>query len=158
MTKLTIELVPKTCWFANVRSEVSPAVWGVIKRKVYKKAQHRCEICNGKGSKWPVECHEVWKYKDGVQKLVRMIALCPDCHEVKHFGFAQINGHADRALKKLMAVNGWDKTEATEYVEKAFQIWEKRSCKEWDLDVSHLKKFGFKIKPTKEKSNFWGLK
>ena len=38
--------------------------------------------------------HEVWDYDDArrVQRLVRLIALCPACHEVKHLGLAAKRG------------------------------------------------------------------
>ena len=60
--KLTIELVPKTSWFTNLRSLVSKEQWDKIRNKVYWKAGYKCEICGSKGPKWPVECHEIWHY------------------------------------------------------------------------------------------------
>jgi hypothetical protein len=54
----------------------------------------RCEICGGRGPEHPVECHERWRYNDLIrtQTLVRMIALCPACHQVKHVGLANVRG------------------------------------------------------------------
>jgi hypothetical protein len=49
--KLTIELVPKTSWYSNVRSNVSKDEWDKIKKKCYIKANYKCEICNGIGDK-----------------------------------------------------------------------------------------------------------
>lgn len=43
--KLTIELVPGTSFFNNVRSAVTTSEWNVIKKKCYKKAGYKCEIC-----------------------------------------------------------------------------------------------------------------
>ena len=45
--RLTVELVPQTCWFSNVRSEVTSADWNRIRRYVYERAGHSCEICGG---------------------------------------------------------------------------------------------------------------
>jgi len=55
-----------------------------------KKAENLCETCGGCGPQYPVECHEIWNYDDTrlIQKLDGLIALCPDCHEVKHIGLA----------------------------------------------------------------------
>jgi len=61
---LTVELVPSSSWFSNVRSNVSKKTWDFLRKSTYKKANHRCEICGGRGDKWPVECHEVWDYDD----------------------------------------------------------------------------------------------
>ena len=58
-TRLTVELVPSTCWYTNVRSHVPKAVWDRLRRQVAAEAGDRCEICGGRGRRWPVECHEV---------------------------------------------------------------------------------------------------
>ena len=58
--RLTIELVPQTCWFSNVRSEVSAADWDRLRKLTSNAAGGRCEVCGGRGPRWPVECHEIW--------------------------------------------------------------------------------------------------
>jgi 5-methylcytosine-specific restriction endonuclease McrA len=137
---LTIELVPKTCWYTNVRSNVSKAEWERLKRLVSTRAGHVCEICGGRGGKWPVECHEVFAYDDErhVQKLVRLIALCPACHEVKHIGLSSARGKSAAARAHLSQVNQWSKEDAELYIEACFEIWYRRSCHEWELDLSYL--------------------
>jgi len=84
-TRLTVELVPSTCWYTNVRSNVSKAVWDRLRGEVAADAGNRCEVCGGRGRRWPVECHEMWDYDDDrkIQRLERLVALCPACHEVK---------------------------------------------------------------------------
>jgi hypothetical protein len=69
--RLTVELVPSTCWYINLRSNASKAVWGRLRRRVAAEAGQRCEICGGRGRRWPVECHDVWHYDDStkVQRL-----------------------------------------------------------------------------------------
>lgn len=143
-SRLTIELVPKTCWFSNVRSEVSAADWDKLKRLTFKAAGYRCEICGGKGPKWPVECHEVWKYDDELwlQTLERLIALCPACHEVKHIGLAESRGRLPQALRHLADVNRWSIADATTYAESAFEIWARRSNHVWSLDILYLEQLG----------------
>jgi hypothetical protein len=140
--KLTIELVPETAFYKNVRSEVSSAEWDIIRRTAYKNAGYVCEICGGKGDKHPVECHEVWEYKKGVQRLVRFIALCPKCHQVKHFGLSQMRGLEEECIKHLMKVNGWGKDTALEYIDSCWEIWEARSSKSWTLDISVIERVG----------------
>ena len=142
--RLTIELVPQTCWFSNVRDQVSPGDWKRIRSEVYENASRRCEICGGRGPKHPVECHEVWEYDEaaGIQRLVRMIALCPACHEVKHMGLAGIRGRADLARAHLAKINGWIPESADRYVEEAFAVWRSRSARPWSLDISSLAAYG----------------
>ena len=109
--KLTIESVPTTCWFSNVRDHVSAAAWKKIALVVAKEAGSRCEICGGRGHRHPVECHEVWFYDDKTltQKLVRLIALCPRCHEVKHIGLAKRRGRLNKALEHMAGLKSWRK-------------------------------------------------
>jgi len=143
MNKLEIELIPRTTFFTNVRSLVTPGEWDIIRKKCYSLAGYRCEICNGKGTKWPVECHEIWDYNydTEVQKLIGLIALCPSCHEVKHIGLAKVKGRYNIALKHLMSINNISKSEAEKQVTKAFSIWESRNQVQWKLDTSFLKQY-----------------
>lgn len=142
--RLTVELVPQTCWFSNVRDQVSPRDWDRIRRQVYESAGRCCEVCGGRGPRHPVECHEVWEYDEavGVQRLVRMIALCPACHEVKHIGLAGIRGRADLAREHLARVNDWPPEVADRYIQEAFATWRSRSARSWALDISSLAAYG----------------
>jgi hypothetical protein len=142
--RLTVELVPQTCWFSNVRDQVSREDWDRIRRQVYELAGERCEVCGGRGSKHPVECHEVWEYDETtcVQRLVRMVALCPACHEVKHMGLAGIRGRGEIAAAHLAEVNGWTPQVTAVYIDQAFAVWEGRSDRTWSLDVSALAAYG----------------
>ncbi len=135
---LTIELVPKTAWYKNVRSEMSQEQWDYIRKNCYRKAGYKCEICSGKGDKWPVECHEIWEYDDTKKKqtLKGMIALCPDCHKVKHAGLSQMKGEINLVIKQLMKVNNVSKDEAIAYIDKAFGVWKERSRHSWKTDIS----------------------
>lgn len=151
--RLTIELVPASCWFSNVRSAVTRTQWDHIRHSVYSQAYHVCEICGGTGRKHPVECHEIWDYDDKnlVQKLKNMIALCPNCHMVKHIGFAQIQNKEIDAIKHLKKVNDLTTKEAETYIQEVFQIWSERSKKNWKLDVSSLKTYGIDVNTIKQR-------
>lgn len=140
---LTVELVPSTCWYSNVRSAVPKEHWDVIRKQAYLMAGHVCEICGGVGSRHPVECHEVWNYDDDdlTQTLVRMTAICPQCHEVKHIGRAMKFGRGRRAMEHLASVNGWLTTDAEIYVSQQFLIWQERSNHKWKLDIRNLHKY-----------------
>jgi hypothetical protein len=143
--RLALELVPKTCWFSNLRSELSAEQWEGLKKITRKRSASRCEICGGRGPQWPVETHEVWSYDDTTrtQHLSAIQALCPSCHLAKHFGMANIKGKSEEALEQLQKVNGWDYQTAIDYVELSFQEWQRRSTYSWKLELSHLKQYGF---------------
>jgi hypothetical protein len=139
-TRLTVELVPSTCWYTNVRSNVPKAVWDRLRRRVAADAGDRCEICGGRGRRWPVECHEVWDYDDDrkIQRLQRLVALCPACHEVKHAGLASKRGRLSAVVAHLVEVNGWSAEDAEVYLEAVFETWAARSRYQWTLDISLL--------------------
>lgn len=145
--KLTIELVPQTCWFSNVRSNITNAEWTRLKKITAHNAGYKCEVCGGKGDKWPVECHEIWDYNDNhlTQTLIGLIALCPSCHSAKHMGFTGLCGRDVEITCHLALVNGWSYHHAREYVEKQFEIWRERSKYHWLLDISWLSHLNISI-------------
>ena len=139
--KLKVELVPKSCHYTNVRSEVSRKEWDKIRKHCYALANNRCEICGGKGKRHPVECHEVWDFNSDKQTLIKMIALCPPCHEVKHLGLAQLRGNLPRATAHFCKVNGVSTEEAMRYFGEVFDEWAERSRRSWELDISYLDQY-----------------
>jgi len=149
--KLTIELVPRTSWGNNLRSAMTPKQWRALSGMVCDRAYNVCEVCGGVGPNHPVECHEIWEYNDRnhTQKLTGMVALCPDCHMVKHIGYARVQGKYEIALKHFMKVNGLKRKAAEDHVKAAFQIWRERNKNDWTLNISLLKRYG--IDPDKLK-------
>lgn len=139
---LRIELVPSTCWWSNLRSELPAEQWAVCKRWSSQRASRRCEICGECGPRWPVECHERWQYLDDdrprVQRLVGLISLCPACHQATHMGFASVSGHLDQAMAHLAGVNGWTPEQCAAHLADSESVWESRSRYEWTLDVDWL--------------------
>lgn len=119
----------------------------MLRRAAYRNAGYVCEICGGRGADHPVECHEKWFYDDEkrIQRLVGLSALCPRCHEVKHFGLANKMGRTNEALLQLSRVNSWPIQSAKEYVDEQFQVWLERSKHKWVLDVTWLEQFGLHV-------------
>jgi hypothetical protein len=144
---LTIELVPKTSWYTNVRSHVSPEEWDIIRKKSYTFADNKCEICGDNGTnqgvRHRVECHEIWHYDDEKKKqtLKGMISLCPNCHKTKHVGLAQLRGEEDIVVRQLMKVNNMTEDEAYDYIDRSGQKWIERSQYDWELDISILNEY-----------------
>lgn len=138
--KLPIELVPTSCWYSNVRSKVTAATWTRIRHNVADGAGHRCQICDRAGTGHPVECHEIWGYDDAthVQRLEGLIALCPDCHLVKHFGRAMAAGRTKYALAWFAQVNELTPARALELAKSALELNAERSRHAWRLDLSWL--------------------
>ncbi len=145
--KLTIELVPESSWYNNVRSNVTKNEWDKIRKKSYQYAGDKCEICKdtgkNQGYRHNVECHEIWHYDDinREQKLIGLISLCPLCHKVKHPGLASMKGQTELVIKQLCKVNNISRTEAVNYLHNAFDIFDERSKYKYSLDISYLKEY-----------------
>lgn len=136
--KLTIELVPETSFFNNIREYVSQEEWDIIRKKSYSESNHKCAICGAKGT---LNCHEIWDYDDKnyIQKLVGFIALCKNCHSIKHIGFTKLQ--ANKGLLKLSDViehfciiNECNIEKFKEHHDEAFEKWSERSEHDWKVD------------------------
>jgi len=138
--KLLVELVPRPCFWANLRTNLPSKEWDRLRKRCYEKANYCCEICGGIGKKHRVECHEMWEYNDDrcLQKLTGLVALCPACHATKHAGLSATRGELNRVYQQLMKVNGWTRAEAIDHVAGAFAVWNDRSLHGWDRDLSWL--------------------
>lgn len=148
------DMLPTTTHGVNVRSSVSAARWDELRRYTYAAAGFRCEACgcggehgaaygcNGSDSPH-VECHELWQFDDasGIQRLLRLVSLCPLCHKAKHIGFANRIGILPRVLTHLRQLNGWDQTTLDTHLEQLSSIWARRSAREWTLDLSWLNSY-----------------
>lgn len=143
--KLEIELVPASCFYSNVRSEVSRKQWDHIRRKVYHLANHACQICGGVGRRHAVEAHEVWDYVElpskNIQRLIAMVALCPSCHRAKHFGLAEMRGELIPVIDHLLKVNQCTPDELFNHIQQSKREWARRSMLDWELDISYLDEF-----------------
>ena len=137
--RLTVELVPKTSWFDNLRSVLPRSVWDKRRKRTYAEYGYRCGICGAEGR---LNCHEIWEYDDEnhIQRLSGFVSLCDLCHHVKHIGLAGIlasEGKLDyeSVVNHYMKVNGCDRKTFERHVDQAFAQWEDRSKHEWSVDL-----------------------
>lgn len=147
--KLTVELIPATVFFNNVRSALDKKDWDRLRKESYEKANHKCEICGdtgkNQGYKHNVECHEIWDYnfKTQTQKLIGLISLCPRCHQIKHIGRTFAIGKQAEAFAHLEKVNKWNHKQVVTYLVECFIEHKKKSEIYWKLDLSLLtEKYG----------------
>lgn len=148
---LFVDLIPRTCWFTNVRTCVTPQDWERLRRPIFRRAGYVCEACGVAEDRverrW-LEAHERWHFDErtGVQSLRRLISLCSPCHLVTHFGYANVQGRTDEALAHLRKVNGLTLPEALAHVYAAEDVWIARSARVWELDLSILTDVGITVR------------
>jgi hypothetical protein len=137
--RLTIELVPKTSWYSNMRSAMPQSAWDKLRKSIYDQYDQRCGVCGAEGR---LECHETWEYDDKkhVQTLRGFIALCTLCHRVKHIGLAGIHaleGKLDyeQVIAHFMRVNECNRKAFEQHKKKAFQQWRLRSQYPWQVNL-----------------------
>ena len=138
--KLTFEIVPEECWYGNLRSILKPEAWDIVRRDAYARAKGRCMIC-GKWTK-RLEAHEKWSYDEekALQKLEDVVALCRNCHEVKHIGRTQLIGRGMDAMEHFMRVNECSQSEFHAALAAANEEHLRRNRVEgWSTDISWLK-------------------
>jgi hypothetical protein len=143
--ELFIDLIPRTCWFTNVRSCTNSSDWDRLRDHVYSRVDYTCECCNNKTNN--IEAHERWHYDDDTktQTLVRLVALCKMCHTTTHIGLAQLRDKGDEALEHLKKVRNFTHEEALEHKKQAFQVWRERNTIMWNLDLSLLTNNNIKL-------------
>jgi hypothetical protein len=140
--KLTIELVPKTCWYSNLRTQIRGSDWNRISKET--RAAGVCAICGAAGVR--LSCHERWEYDDdggGIQRLVGFVALCDACHGVKHIGRVGRLATEDPqyvrllqdAIEHFTRVNGVDVETFNAHKTESFALWRQRSAREWKTDL-----------------------
>lgn len=137
---LEIELVPRSCFFSNLRSNLRPKDWKKLRLDTSARAGGRCEICGSRNYNRSLECHEIWYYDEETltQRLTGLVALCRECHRAKHMALAREMGWETQARRHLMRVNGWSARKVNTYIEEAFAEFETRSQLSWKLDISWL--------------------
>ncbi len=138
--KLSIELVPKTSWYSNLRNEMSKEGWDKLHKETYAQFGNKCGICGI--SEGQLNCHEIWEYDDKKhsQTLKGFIALCVMCHHVKHIGLAGILSQRgqldfDAVVQHFIQINECDRDIFNEHYDEAFKVWRKRSSHDWKIDL-----------------------
>ena len=144
--KLTIELVPESCWYVNLRTVLKPSDWDRVRRDAYARANGKCMICGRYTRR--LEAHEKWSYDEEkhLQKLEDVVALCHSCHEVKHIARTQLIGRGEEAMEHFMKVNECSQADYHAALGEANE-WQRRTRNvEWLTDIGWLKnKFDIKL-------------
>lgn len=147
-TKLEIELIHRDSICKSLRQILSEQDWDFLRNNAYKKANYKCEICGGVGMNHPVECHEIWKYDDKkrIQYIDSIQAICPRCHQVKHYALSILKGLRESAFLHLMRVNNWSQSETEAYIKKKYDEWAKRNNHVYQIVIKKLEDYGINLK------------
>ncbi|WOF81963.1 DUF5710 domain-containing protein (plasmid) [Pseudomonas sp. FeN3W] len=147
---LFVDLIPASCFFKNVRSDIKESHWRVLSKLVRARAGGQCEICGAAEDPESgnyLDAHELWHYDNAtrVQKLMRIVSLCKSCHLYTHMGYANIQGKAEEAIAHKIKVSGLSRAEVDQEIEAAFKLWEQRNRGSWKLDLGILTDSGVRV-------------
>ena len=133
--KLTMDLVPKSCWYQSLYRLLPRSQWNKLREGVLTKARNRCQICRADGKLY---CHEIWHYDDKkhIQSLKGFHVVCSLCHHLSHFGKAQDLADQglldlDAVIQHFLSVNKVGVEIFEEHEKDAFTTWRERSRRRW---------------------------
>lgn len=144
ITPVLGDLIPPTSWGSNLHNLLIRSSWDDLRRRTFLKTGFRCETC---GTDRNLECHELWEYHEplpeylakhacGVQRLIRLMELCDDCHETHHLGLAEQRGRGPIAFGRIGAYNRWTVAELDQYRDFLIARYERRCQCFWAIDIS----------------------
>ncbi len=137
--KLTIELVPKTAHYANLRNALTRSAWQKIAKNTKERQGNECGICGDQGRR--LYCHEMWDYNDScfIYTLAGFVSLCGYCHSVKHLGLTKIQAKQglvdlEAVIDHFCKVNDCTRAKFQVHETTAFAEYHARSQHEWEPD------------------------
>lgn len=148
----------------NLWTLFDKATWDHVRTTSYARAGHRCMLCgeqaprpaDGNSRRGPVDAHEVWSWSMpdddpsvgvGIQRLERIMTLCPACHACFHATNATTRARRDARYEEVAAfirgrqmdINGMSEEELDRHLEKSADDWNRtRGVDRWIVDLSHL--------------------
>lgn len=140
--RLRIELVPDGCFHYNLRYVLPKKLWNFVRKTAYDEAGGRCAVCGKKTTKF--HAHETWEYdgQRGVAKLIKVSAVCAECHSAIHMNYTALKGDLESAENHYMKVNGVSFSEMKKDLGEANEKQKKlNEVPEWVIDISYLKRY-----------------
>ena len=140
--KLRIEPTPRNNYGDNLAHLLMKDIWDKLRREVYARAGHRCEIC-GQTFK-TLHCHENWGFneKKRSQFLVSLMSLCPDCHNTIHYFRTEHevkarkipSSYLEELANHFMRVNNVDKAEWLKHMNRKSYTMQLRNDRKYSID------------------------
>jgi hypothetical protein len=144
--KLSIELVPSTCWGVSLKKKLKKSDWDKIRKQVYERDKMHCHICGTECES--LDAHETWEFDENehVQRLLDIIGVCKACHNSIHYGRAQKIGYEKEAKEQFIKVNNCSTKDLNEELARAKNDFIRRSkIEDWTSDFTFIEKQGYVV-------------
>lgn len=148
----------------NLWTLFDKSTWDHVRTTNYARSGYRCVLCgeqntraaDGGSVRGPVDAHEVWSWSMpdddpsigiGIQRLERIMTLCPACHACFHASNATTRARRDARFEEAAAfirerqmdINGMSPEELDVHLARSAEEWNRtRGVDRWILDLSHL--------------------
>lgn len=140
--KLNVDMIPQCNWGENLHNYLDKPIWDSVRREIYAHFNLRCAICEA--SNTTLHCHEDWDINDKkcTQKLKGFLALCEDCHNIKHWGRTEAvikqgqmrPSYAIELENHFCRINKCSREDFVKHVAEARAKWPFRSSRKYKLN------------------------
>jgi hypothetical protein len=135
------DLIPVSAHGSSLYNLLTDKDWSAIRKPRIETVNQVCQAC-GRHQRRYLQAHELWEYylpetgNQGIQRLGEIAILCKDCHAMFHLALADLQGHGEETMQRLMALQRWDTATAALFLDI---MNERRDCHNtfaWSLDLS----------------------
>lgn len=130
--KLMIEPIPRSSAMASLAKLLPKQEWDNLRRKVYRQARYRCQVCGKDGR---LNAHEVWQFNErtGFQFLMGFNCRCADCHGIAHLLNVRNDQISSRLAQHFMQVNKVGSEEFRSHLKVARSRQAQLDAREWHI-------------------------
>ena len=137
--KLWANLIPLPSFKANLWHIFSKKEWNTIRSAVYRRDENKCTIC--KRDNIQLNAHEDWiyDYKEGLQKLNKIISLCDLCHNNIHLGYpGSVDDESREKIRQHWCkINDKNEEDFKKYIINVFVLWNLKNKIQWKIVYSN---------------------
>jgi hypothetical protein len=135
------DLIPVSAHGSSLYNLLTDKDWSAIRKPLIETVNQVCQACSRHQRRY-LQAHELWEYhlpetgNQGIQRLGEIAILCKDCHAMFHLALADLQGHGEETMQRLMALHRWNTTTAALFLDI---MNERRDCHNtfaWSLDLS----------------------
>jgi hypothetical protein len=135
------DLIPVSAHGSSLYNLLTDQDWSAIRKPRIEAVNQVCQAC-GRHQRRYLQAHELWEYhlpeygNQGIQRLGEIAILCKDCHAMFHLALADLQGHGDETMQRLMALHRWDTATAEQFVGILHERRDRHNTFAWSLDLS----------------------
>ena len=135
------DLIPVSAHGSSLYNLLVPDDWAAIRKPRIESVSHVCQACGRRQFKY-LQAHELWEYampeygNQGIQRLDEIAILCKDCHAMFHLALADLHGHYEETMQRLMALHRWSTESASVFLRTLEERRDQHNTFAWSLDLS----------------------